>query len=102
MHLTGSCTCRNPTYTLSLASPSDTRTSLCHCRNCKKAFGTNYGLTAKVLVSGFAYTAESGTPTEHVADNGSGTLVHREFCGKCGGFILEWGRWDFRVSGFWG
>jgi len=47
MHLTGSYTCRNLTYTLSLASPSDARTSLCHCRNCKKAFGTNYGLTGQ-------------------------------------------------------
>lgn len=91
MRLTGSRTCRNPTYTLSLASPFDARTSLCHCRNCKKAFSTNYGLTAKVPVSSFAHTAESGAPTEHVADSGSGTLVHREFCGKRGSFILEYG-----------
>lgn len=92
MHLTGSCACRNLTHTLSLASPSDARTSLRHRRNCKKAFGTNYSLTAKVPVSSFAYTAESGAPTEHVADNGSGTLARREFCGKCGSFILEYGK----------
>ncbi|OCL12830.1 hypothetical protein AOQ84DRAFT_333594 [Glonium stellatum] len=91
MHLTGSCTCRNLTYTLSLPSPSAARTSLCHCRNCKKAFGTNYGLTAKVPLSSFAYTAQSGQPTVHAADNGSGSVVRREFCGACGSFVLEYG-----------
>ena len=102
MHLTGSRTCRNLTYTLSLASPSSACTSLCHCCNRKKAFGTNYSLTAKVPVSSFAYTAESGAPIEHAADNGSGMLVHREFFGKCGSFILRYGAggiFEFLVFG---
>lgn len=32
-----------------------------------------------------------GIPKEHVADNGSGALIHREFCENCGSFILEYG-----------
>ena len=55
----------------------------------EKFFGTAFGLTAKVAVSAFKYTA--GTPKEHVADNGSGTLLYREFCSTCGSGILEYG-----------
>ncbi|CAI7660506.1 unnamed protein product [Penicillium viridicatum] len=87
--LTGSCICRNIEYELKLASIDDARTSLCHCRNCKKAFGTNYGLTAKVPKDTFNLT--KGIPKEHVADNGSGAMIHREFCQNCGSFILEYG-----------
>ncbi|KAJ5234123.1 Glutathione-dependent formaldehyde-activating enzyme/centromere protein V [Penicillium citrinum] len=87
--LTGSCYCRKIEYRLQLASPEDARTSLCHCRNCKKAFGTNYGLTAKVPKEAFRYT--KGSPKEHAADNGSGTTIYREFCDTCGSFILEYG-----------
>ncbi|KAG2002130.1 hypothetical protein GB937_009710 [Aspergillus fischeri] len=103
---TGSCYCRNIKYEISLDSPDDARTSLCHCSNCKvslastipvlrkltefqKAFGTNYGLTAKIPKDAFRLTA--GKPKEHVGDNGSGSLLHREFCDNCGSFILEYG-----------
>ncbi|KAJ6017238.1 Glutathione-dependent formaldehyde-activating enzyme/centromere protein V [Penicillium sp. IBT 35674x] len=86
---TGSCLCRNIEYELRLASPDDARTSLCHCRNCKKVFGANYGLTAKVAKDAFHLTA--GKPKEHAADNGSGTLIYRQFCDNCGSFILEYG-----------
>lgn len=51
----------------------------------QKAFGTNYGLTAKVSKDAFSYTA--GTPKEHKGDTG----VCREFCGTCGSYILEYG-----------
>ncbi|KAJ5369487.1 hypothetical protein N7509_014099 [Penicillium cosmopolitanum] len=86
---TGSCVCRKLEYKLSLASPEDARTSLCHCRNCKKAFGTNYGLTTKVPKDSFQYT--KGIPKQHAADNGSGVTIYREFCDTCGSFILEYG-----------
>ncbi|KAI9926357.1 hypothetical protein MW887_004121 [Aspergillus wentii] len=86
---TGSCYCRKIQYNLTLSSPDEARTSICHCRNCKKAFGTNYGLTAKVPKDAFQLT--SGMPKEHVSDNGSGAMIHREFCGDCGSFILEYG-----------
>ncbi|OQE02759.1 hypothetical protein PENVUL_c039G02249 [Penicillium vulpinum] len=87
--LTGSCICRNIEYELKLVSNDDARTSLCHCRNCKKAFGTNYGLTAKVPKDTFNLT--KGIPKEHIADNGSGAVIYREFCQNCGSFILEYG-----------
>lgn len=60
-------------------------------RSCtsQKAFGTNYGLTAKVPKDAFKIT--SGTTKEHVGDNGSGHLLHREFCDNCGSYILEYG-----------
>ncbi|KAL4938885.1 hypothetical protein BDV06DRAFT_199990 [Aspergillus oleicola] len=82
---TGSCTCRGIQYNLDLSSPDDARTSLCHCTSCKKAFGGNYGLTAKISKDALNITA--GKTKEFVADNG----VHREFCDKCGSFICEYG-----------
>ncbi|KAI0032240.1 DUF636 domain protein [Vararia minispora EC-137] len=87
--LTGSCYCRAITYELKLDSLDDARTSICHCVNCKKAFGTNYGLTAKVPNE--SYRLLTGEPKEHAADNGTDTVLHREFCDKCGSFILEYG-----------
>ncbi|KAJ6008267.1 Glutathione-dependent formaldehyde-activating enzyme/centromere protein V [Penicillium herquei] len=86
---TGSCFCKNIQYELHLASPEDARTSLCHCNNCKKVFGTNYGLTTKVPRDTFHLI--SGQPKEYAADNGSGVVIHREFCDNCGSFILEYG-----------
>lgn len=46
--LDGACTCKALQFTVSLASPDDARTSLCHCTSCRRAFGTNFGLTTKV------------------------------------------------------
>ncbi|PGH15206.1 hypothetical protein AJ79_02571 [Helicocarpus griseus UAMH5409] len=86
---TGSCYCRAIQYNLNLSSPDDARTSLCHCRSCKKAFGTNYGLTAKVPKDSVEIT--QGKTKEHASDNGSGVILHREFCDTCGSFILEYG-----------
>ncbi|EED19819.1 DUF636 domain protein [Talaromyces stipitatus ATCC 10500] len=87
--LTGSCYCQNIKYEVTLNSPDDARTSLCHCRNCKKAFGANYGLTAKIPKDALKIT--QGKPKGHSADNGSGMVINREFCGNCGSFILEYG-----------
>lgn len=86
---TGSCYCAQIKYELILDSAEDARTSLCHCRNCKKVFGANYGLTAKVPKNALNIT--QGTTKEHAADNGSGMLIHREFCSNCGSTILEYG-----------
>lgn len=47
LNLTGTCTCKKLQYTVRLDSADSARTSLCHCLSCKKAFGTNYGLTSK-------------------------------------------------------
>lgn len=38
----GSCYCRNITYDLSLSSPDEARTSLCHCSSCKVRPPLNY------------------------------------------------------------
>ncbi|PGH15242.1 hypothetical protein AJ80_05595 [Polytolypa hystricis UAMH7299] len=86
---TGSCYCRAIEYELQLSSPDDARTSLCHCRNCNKAFGTNYGLTTKVPKESFHVT--KGETKEHAADNGTGVTLYREFCDICGSHILEYG-----------
>ena len=58
----------------------------------QKFFGTAFGLTTKIPVSSFSYTEDSTKkPTIHEADNGSGSLLHREFCPSCGSGILEYG-----------
>ncbi|VDB95983.1 unnamed protein product [Peniophora sp. CBMAI 1063] len=71
---TGSCYCRAITYEWTLESPEDARTSICHCKNCKESFALLTGVSK-----------------EHAADNGTGTVIHREFCDSCGSFILEYG-----------
>ncbi|KAI0014609.1 Mss4-like protein [Xylariomycetidae sp. FL0641] len=62
--LAGSCYCGAIAYAIRLGDAgSEARTSLCHCGNCKKP-----------------------------ADNGGGGVtLHREFCGTCGGALLEYG-----------
>ncbi|KAL4756194.1 GFA family protein [Aspergillus foveolatus] len=86
---TGSSTCHKIEYNLTLNSADDARTSLCHCKNCKKAFGTNYGLTAKVPKHALQLT--KGETKKHAADCRTGVVVHREFCDTCGSFICEYG-----------
>lgn len=85
MHLQGRCVCNRLQYSLDLSSPEDARTTLCHCSSCRRAFGTNYGLTAKVPLESFRY--DSGSPKKHKQENG----VTREFCDGCGAFICEYG-----------
>ncbi|GKU11273.1 unnamed protein product, partial [Fusarium langsethiae] len=82
---TGKCVCGNVKYSVSLDSPDDARTSLCHCRSCRRAFGTNFGLTTKVALEGFSY--DEGKPKSFKQENG----VIREFCDNCGAFICEYG-----------
>ncbi|CAI4211662.1 unnamed protein product [Parascedosporium putredinis] len=43
----GRCVCDTLQYSVSMDSPDAARTSLCHCLSCRRAFGTNYGLTTK-------------------------------------------------------
>ncbi|KAL2108255.1 hypothetical protein VUR80DRAFT_4086 [Thermomyces stellatus] len=82
---TGGCVCGRLRYSLALDSPDTARTSLCHCLSCRRAFGTNFGLTTKVPVGRFAYV--TGTPTMFEQENG----VRREFCESCGAYICEYG-----------
>jgi len=98
--LTGHCTCGSIRYSATLESADAARTSLCHCGSCRRAFGTNYGLTTKVdtlsfcrwamltsqvPLEGFKY--ESGKAKLFQQENG----VIREFCNNCGVFICEYG-----------
>ncbi|KAJ9132333.1 hypothetical protein NKR23_g11280 [Pleurostoma richardsiae] len=85
IQLTGSCTCRALKYLVTLNSLDAARTTLCHCNSCRKAFGTNFGLTTKVPLSSFRY--EHGKPKLFRQDNG----VTREFCDNCASFICEYG-----------
>jgi len=85
VHLQGRCVCRKLRYSLDLDSPDDARTTLCHCNSCRRAFGTNYGLTAKVPLQSLKY--EEGTPKLFKEENG----VTREFCDSCGAYICEYG-----------
>ncbi|KAK3499498.1 Mss4-like protein [Neurospora hispaniola] len=85
IHMKGRCVCENLQYSLELDSLDDARTTLCHCNSCKRAFGTNYGLTTKVPLQGFKY--EAGTPKKFKQHNG----VTREFCDNCGAYICEYG-----------
>ncbi|CEI63829.1 unnamed protein product [Fusarium venenatum] len=89
---TGKCVCGNVKYSVSLDSPDDARTSLCHCGSCKRAFGTNFGLTTKVALEGFRY--DEGKPKSFKQENG----VIREFCDNCGAFICEYGCWLDHVT----
>ncbi|KAL5398291.1 hypothetical protein PMIN03_004513 [Paraphaeosphaeria minitans] len=91
LRLTGACYCRHLTYLLKLEDSKDAKTTLCHCANCKRAFGGAFGLTTKVPIQAFRYDAGSGKPTIHAADNGMGSTIYREFCSKCGSHICEYG-----------
>ncbi|KAI1110105.1 Mss4-like protein [Nemania sp. NC0429] len=92
--LPGGCYCAAVRYTITLDDPAaQARTSLCHCGGCKRFTGGNYGITTRVPRAAFA--VERGRGRDHVraheADNGAGVALRREFCGVCGGGILEFG-----------
>jgi hypothetical protein len=55
----------------------------------QKFTGSANGITTKIPRS--AFTLASGVLKVHKGDNGSGTLLTREFCGECGSGILEYG-----------
>ncbi|KFY54223.1 hypothetical protein V496_07326 [Pseudogymnoascus sp. VKM F-4515 (FW-2607)] len=84
----GSCYCGEIKYTIDLTSPNKARSSICHCRNCKKFCGSAFAITTKIPRESFMIT--QGSPKEHVGDNGSGVQLHREFCDECGSGILEY------------
>ena len=95
--LPGGCYCGAVRFTITLANPAtEARTSLCHCGSCKRFTGGEHGITTKAPRTAFALAPGAQDYIRvHEADNGSGTLLHREFCGTCGGPLLEYG-----VSGF--
>ena len=85
---TGGCYCKKITYTIRLANRQEARTTTCHCRSCKKTFGSVFGVTVKVPVTGVKMTGER--PQMHKSDNGSGTYSYREFCNECGSTVCTY------------
>jgi len=84
----GGCYCGNIRYELDLDVPDEARMSICHCKNCKKFTGSEFGITAKVPRKAFRLT--KGKMTKHESDNNGSTLT-REFCATCGSGIMEYG-----------
>ncbi|OTA78791.1 hypothetical protein M434DRAFT_402187 [Hypoxylon sp. CO27-5] len=90
--LPGGCYCGSIRYVINLEDPeTQARTSICHCGNCKKFTGGEHGITTKIPKSAFEITKGRDRIKIHEADNGSGVTLHREFCGTCGGPLLEYG-----------
>ncbi|KAM7214866.1 Mss4-like protein [Rhypophila decipiens] len=94
--INGRCVCNKVRYTLELVPEQEgdskktstaPRTTLCHCSSCRRAFGTNYGLTAKVALENFRYDEDSAAPRKFKQENG----VTREFCENCGAYLVEYG-----------
>ncbi|KZT24638.1 hypothetical protein NEOLEDRAFT_1134670 [Neolentinus lepideus HHB14362 ss-1] len=84
----GGCYCGNIRYEINLTSPDEARTSICHCKNCKKFTGSEFSIATKLPWKAFRIT--KGSPTKHASDNGSGTKLYREFCESCGSGIFEY------------
>ncbi|OQV09053.1 hypothetical protein CLAIMM_13233 isoform 1 [Cladophialophora immunda] len=88
----GGCYCGKIRYEITLDDPDkEARTSICHCGNCKKFTGGNFGITSKIPKSSFKVTQGQDAVKVHEADNGTGTILHREFCKECGSGLLEYG-----------
>ncbi|KAF2627462.1 DUF636 domain-containing protein [Macroventuria anomochaeta] len=84
----GGCYCKKLTYTIRLATKDEARTMVCHCKDCKKTFGSVFGVTVKVPVTGVRMTGEK--VMVHKSDNGSGSYSYREFCNECGSTICTY------------
>ena len=80
--ITGGCLCGAVRYT---ANGPSLRMHLCHCRDCKRFTGTAFG-------AGIVFPATSvvvdGELRSFDVMGGSGHLVHRKFCSRCGSGVL--------------
>ncbi|KAI5861984.1 Mss4-like protein [Durotheca rogersii] len=108
--LPGRCACGAIRFVISLTDPdAQARTSICHCHACKRFTGGEHAVTTRVPRSAFAFTRGAEHVRVHEADMGSRSdgdrgeegegqagggrksALHREFCGVCGGPLLEYG-----------
>ncbi|KAI9901026.1 hypothetical protein N3K66_002843 [Trichothecium roseum] len=87
VHATGGCVCESLRYSVTVSSADEARTSICHCASCRRAFGTNFGLTTKVKLPLSSFRYQKGEPKCFKQDNG----VVREFCHRCGAYVCEYG-----------
>ena len=75
--LKGSCLCNTIQYELD--APLG-QIGICHCRRCRKASGTAYGVNATVEEAGFRLVAGADSLTHFAGPSG----VTRSFCRHCG------------------
>ena len=57
----------------------------------QKFTGGPFGTTTKIPKSTFTLKSGKDKVTVHEMDNGSGTMLHREFCATCGSPLMEFG-----------
>ena len=77
--LTGGCACENIRYE---CTEEPIVQLICHCRDCQRASGSAFAPIMVFAADKFRYL--KATPTFHEVVGGSGRLVQRGFCGKCG------------------
>ena len=84
MARTGGCLCGEVRYECS-ADPI--AAYLCHCTDCRRASGGPY--SACVLFPRSAVQVTQGKPARFEHPGGSGKLVAREFCARCGSQLFS-------------
>ena len=77
MKITGECFCGEMTYTLSDSIQNPT---MCHCSQCRKAFGGTGSVFSLISPSSFTWTNGEGNLQTYVSKKGWGV----GFCKKCG------------------
>ena len=81
--MAGGCLCGAIRYTTE-AEPLFS--GVCHCRDCQRFTGSAFGALVALPKEALTFSGTMGTFTSH---GGSGKLVHRYFCPKCGSSIAE-------------
>jgi hypothetical protein len=81
--MAGGCLCGAIRYTTE-AEPIFS--SACHCRDCQRFTGSAFGALVALPKEALTF---SGTMATFTSPGGSGKLVHRHFCPKCGSSMAE-------------
>jgi len=83
---TGGCACENIRYE---CTEEPIVQLICHCRDCQRASGSAFAPIMFFAADKFQFL--KSTPTFHEVLGGSGRLIQRGFCGKCGsGISAHW------------
>jgi hypothetical protein len=77
--LKGGCACKNIRYE---CAEEPIVQLICHCRDCQRASGSAFAPLMFFAADTFRFS--KGTPIFHEVVGGSGRLIQRGFCGKCG------------------
>jgi hypothetical protein len=81
--MAGGCLCGAIRYTTE-AEPL--LSGVCHCRDCQRFTDSAFGALVALPKEALTFSGTMGTFT---SPGGSGKLVHRYFCPKCGSSIAE-------------